>query len=54
MAEQEPVWRLRFKAYRPLELVDFVKRGMDDDISRWALEELDRQLVAMGCEPKRG
>lgn len=54
---EDAIWRQRFRQYRPLELVDFIQRatnaGAESRAVRLAIEELDRQLVAMGCEPRR-
>lgn len=52
----ETVWRMRFAAYTPQALVGFLLRTLPPppdsanecamDTTRWALEELERQLSA--------
>lgn len=47
------IWRLRFRAYTPLELVKWVHRDNNSYVDRIALEVLDEKLIAMGCVPTR-
>lgn len=48
---EDAVWRGRLKAYTPLQLVEVAQSSATDRTATLALEELDRKLIAMGCEP---
>lgn len=50
---EDPIWRLRFKAYSPMELVEVAQRDTDSRVATLALEELDRKLLELGCDPRR-
>ena len=47
------IWRLRFRAYTPLELVRWAQRDVKSYVDRIALEVLDEKLIAMGCVPTK-
>lgn len=47
----ETLWRGRFTQYSPLSLVRVALREPGSDTAKWALEELDKQLVARGFAP---
>ena len=47
------LWIGRFELYTPIALVDFVRNASNTDpITRLALDELDRRLLAAGCQPR--
>lgn len=52
--DDDVIWQHRFRQYRPLELVDFLLNTSPGRVQKLACEELDRQLVERGFEPRRG
>lgn len=46
----ETTWREKLAGYSPLELVRFAQSMTRNPVAAWAMEELDRQLIAKGCE----
>lgn len=51
-AWEMPIWKMRFAAYTPLMLARFIQNTPEDAVHKLACEELDRQLVAIGCVPR--
>ena len=47
----EATWREKLAGYSPLELVQLAQSLTRNPVATWAMEELDRQLVARGCVP---
>ena len=45
---EDPIWRGRFRAYSPLELVKWAHEFTGSRTAKIALEVLDEKLVAMG------